>query len=77
MPFVARCFRCGHIEIGISRWGINVDMEEHDLASHGSYEPELWTVTIISYADYYMIQRLSKTSAFWASLRLKFPRFSG
>jgi len=77
MPFACRCGRCGYVDFDRSRWLINVAMEEHDLASHGSHEPDLWTVTIISHADYYMIQRLSKTSAFWASLRLKFPRFSG
>ena len=77
MPFVARCHRCGHIESARTRCIIDVCREEHDRASHGSYEPELWAVIIVSNADYNMFQQLSKTPAFWASLRLKFPRFSG
>jgi len=70
MPFVARCYRCGHIETATTRYGINLDIEEHDLASHLYHDRELWTVAIISNADYYMIQRLSKISTFWASQRI-------
>jgi hypothetical protein len=70
MPFVARCFRCGHIETALSRWLINVCMEEHDLASHLYHDREQWTVAIITNADYYMIERLSKISTFWAAQRI-------
>jgi hypothetical protein len=55
-------------------------MEEHDRASHGFHDSELWTITIVSNSDFSMIERLSKTPAFWNTLRTKahkIPRFSG
>jgi len=82
MPFVARCVRCGHIETARTRYILNVCMEEHDRASHSrspDSEPR-WTVTVISDSDFSMIERLSKTPAFWATIRSKptlTPRFSG
>ena len=45
-------------------------MEEHDLASHLYHDREQWTVAIITNADYYMIERLSKISTFWAAQRI-------
>jgi hypothetical protein len=45
-------------------------MEEHDYKSHGSYDSDQWAVTIITYEDYYMVQRLMKVPNFWAVQRL-------
>jgi len=70
MPFVARCFRCGHVVSARTRAIIDLCCEEHDLASHGSHDSDLWTVAIISDADYYMMERLSKVKTFWAVQRL-------
>jgi len=70
LPFVARCRRCGHIETAMTRDVINICIEEHDLDSHVFHDRDQWTVAIVSNADFYMIQRLSKISTFWAAQRI-------
>jgi len=71
MPFVARCYRCGHIVSARTRAILNICEEEHDLKSHkADLTDSGWTVTVISEAELNRLDQLEKIPKFWATLRL-------
>ena len=73
MPFVARCYRCGYILWTLTRDILKIAMEYHDIHSHKDYDNKdycTWTITSVSHAIFYMLERMSKFPAFWKAVRV-------
>ena len=71
MPFVAKCHRCNYILWTLTRGMLKIAMEYHDIHSHKGYDKDFafWIVTTISHYTFYMLERMSKLSAFWKAIR--------
>jgi len=63
---------------------LNDDMTDHDRESHQEFDSQdfefcNWNIAVVSNAEYSMLERVAKTSAFWRAIRRspENPLFSG